>query len=70
MKPQKIIKKITGKLNTYRKIEINEHDEVSVYYEALTGEELGLLYCLFADKHSLFLSTEDKYVVLTIYPES
>lgn len=69
MKTHKIIKKLK-KVDTYRKIESNEYDEVSVFYEALTGDELGLLYSIFANEHNLLLTTEDKYIVVNIYPKT
>lgn len=66
MKPHKIIQKLE-QLDIYHKIEINYNNEVSVFYESLNGEDLRLIYDLFAGKYALLLSTEDKYIVVTIY---
>lgn len=66
MKPHKIIQKLE-QLDIYHKIEINYNNEVSVFYESLNGEDLRLIYDLFAGKCALVLSTEDKYIVVTIY---
>ena len=65
MKLHTAIKKITKNIGSFIEIKIKE-GQIDIYYDALTGEELGKLYDLFHG-YPLFLSTEDRFIVISIF---